>query len=317
MPECKGFSAWISIEGSVATEYSTRILKELDKAECWIASKEGKHFEIQFSALEALPISSARLKRRVVARFFVDGVYVGSKWCCQPPSTGTFDSIRISLAQRRKLIFSTLTLSDDERYKGVPPDAAYGTIWVEVWEVETTGSRAKRFIPIMPSQTVHETAKKVGGHCVGLGEASTRDTGRSVISPKYHRIKKLVTFSFSYQPLDLLQAKGIAPRPTREIATTNPITPPPSIPEAPAGDDDNESTDEECKFIHDQITQLKARLDALSDRRKNRKRNHTAVKQDDSNVPGPSKRATKKVKLENAKEAPKLQPGEVIDLTID
>ncbi|KAJ8474832.1 hypothetical protein ONZ45_g15817 [Pleurotus djamor] len=274
MPEYKGFSAWISIEGSVATEYSTRILEELDKAECWIACKEGKHFEIQFSALEALPISSARLKRRVVARFFVDGVHVGSKWCCQPPSTGTFDSIRISLTQRRKLIFSALNLSDDERYKDVPPDAAYGTIWVE-----------KRHF--------------------------------AYISPKYHRIKKLVTFSFSYQPLDLLQAKGIAPRPIREIATTNPITPPPSIPEAPAGDDDNESTDEECKFIHDQITQLKARLDALSDCRKNRKRNHTAVKQENSNVPGPSKRATKKVKLENAKEAPKLQPGEVIDLTID
>ncbi|KAJ8474362.1 hypothetical protein ONZ45_g15977 [Pleurotus djamor] len=57
MLEHKGFAAWITIEGKMATEYAPAILQG-SEAECWIASEAGKSFEINFRATK--PVDESR-----------------------------------------------------------------------------------------------------------------------------------------------------------------------------------------------------------------------------------------------------------------
>ncbi|KAJ8474366.1 hypothetical protein ONZ45_g15973 [Pleurotus djamor] len=304
MPQRNGFSAWISVEDTVAAEYGTRISEEEDKAECWIASEEGKHFQVHFQAVEPLPARFKLPERRAMAGLFLDGVSVDSLWCDQPPS-GCFESICVSSTERSKLVFSALKLTDEESFIDVSPNAAYGTIQLEIWEVEPLGQTARSFVSAMPNQIVHETAKKAGVHCIGLDQPSSSEMPEYAYRRQLRLINNLATFSFSYQPLAVLQANEIAPRhPTPGPATSDPIAPPPSFPKAlNLSDDDNESAVNEFNSIQDQMKQLQARLDTLSNRLagKNRKRKRPTVKQEALDDPGPSTQTPKRIKQEVSK----------------
>ncbi|KAJ8474368.1 hypothetical protein ONZ45_g15978 [Pleurotus djamor] len=306
MPEHKGFSAWITVEGAPATEYAPRILEKENKAECWIASEVGKRFEIHLKPTNPKGKTKGRIVHKS-AKIYLDDIQISQMR----------RQAQTSCRQRPSLIGLHL---DEEQYMdslGNGQGSSYGTIRVEVWQVKPLGYNAPRRHNELPSRIVHESSKKAGVHCVGLSEQPEnvpipRDLRRLTCK------KKLATFSFFYQPLAVLQANEIAPRPPPRTPSPAPDTPSDTLELAI-----DESKDDKFQSLQEERRQLQARMDAISalltKPGSKRKYSNSEVKTEDSNEPGLSTRPMTKVKKvkSEATDKPTIRLGEIIDLTLD
>ncbi|EJD42173.1 hypothetical protein AURDEDRAFT_186161 [Auricularia subglabra TFB-10046 SS5] len=174
-----------------------------NKATCWIPSEAGKAFSVQIKLL------NESLGTNIAARLYVDGSYVSGQ---------VFGTIA-PYSLRRKLFFSKLTMSDDDSaIKDSSLLSEIGTLNLKVTRVTVLGASAMAPLPataLEQNLTVHERAKKLGGHRTTLGD-DTPVSRQNFLSVFDHDL--YVEFEFRYRPQDVLQAMDIMPVPRAESA---------------------------------------------------------------------------------------------------
>ncbi|KAM5537619.1 hypothetical protein V8D89_008697 [Ganoderma adspersum] len=211
-----GCEVWVSCEGQQLPEYDTQSEGDGGKTfACFISSETGKKFALEWQ----------NNSDRDVLKFTVklDGIFTKNKWS-RPQENDSISGVRVGPTTMQPFQFSQLETTDSDDALHVPANADLGTIRVRVCRVKLVSVKKQRprdftlkFHSVGP---IHERSKKLGAHCVTLGEAtevrynlnSRKKWKSEVIDPDEG---PLVEFIFRYRPLALLQAQDIAPPPIR------------------------------------------------------------------------------------------------------
>ncbi|KAI0659682.1 hypothetical protein C8Q70DRAFT_980345 [Cubamyces menziesii] len=212
----RGYDIWITDdEGRRMPEYKMEVEGHNGKTvACYIPSESGKRFAIHWKDYNGLHTSSMSM--------VVDGTHrVGN--VCRPNDHGHRIGIRTDHAEvYHPFQFAALRTTDDDSALLETKAHALeklGTIEVNVTRVHSHVRRAA-FRPQAFSGVgaVHERSKKLGAHCVTLGEGVRvrRLHGRCKSRPLDPREGPYATFTFRYRPAALLQAQGIMPPPAPE-----------------------------------------------------------------------------------------------------
>ncbi|KZV85292.1 hypothetical protein EXIGLDRAFT_775718 [Exidia glandulosa HHB12029] len=204
------FETWVECDGKALPVYGVEI--NGTKATCWIASQAGKNFSVQFKMCD-------RSKRGTFSGYvYVDGTFViGKVLGTVPPynhSKCVVDEFRPTPTTKQSLCFSSLKTNDDDAIDDNELLSRIGAIRVEIFRVEVTGyekRRPKEIPSHMGAQqlTVHEAAKKLGGHRVMLGAPEVTSAGNILRTEKIG--SAIVEFEFKYRPQDVLEAQDIIP----------------------------------------------------------------------------------------------------------
>ncbi|KAF9514759.1 hypothetical protein BS47DRAFT_1392190 [Hydnum rufescens UP504] len=231
VPGCD-VSITIQCEGEDLSEYSHEVRG--NSATCYIPSVEGKHFQIC--------VMRAASKTSFCVQVYFDGqnaaMHIDFRRSKRDKKR-VGDSVRVNQSLKRRLVFSQLKLTDDEdalaATSGIDTNAL-GTIRVNMRHVIQVPVRSSDSRGIgtsnegaVHSGTVHERAKKSGGHIVSkythldtLHQPSAvtltfRHTVEHLlpIVPSYDLIGCLVwtEVTFRYAPYDVLRAREIIPSP--------------------------------------------------------------------------------------------------------
>ncbi|KAF7424050.1 hypothetical protein PC9H_009351 [Pleurotus ostreatus] len=332
MVQSNKFSAWIEIEGVPTKEYNVEIAEHeggVPVVTCWIASEEAKTFSVHFKDVSCSADTWWRLSADGLP---IPGPILGPKRKGRPSEvTGTIKDVPVSSTETSPLVFSKITTTDDDAYMHSAIDPKFGEITLSAWSTrlgrylkgesrtETTSAAPRLGGP------VHETSKKIGGHCVSFGKPVQvkRTPGIKNSRPATHyleRVERLVSFSFKYRPLGttlallpfyftsirgkaLLQANGIAPPP--------PTVEPASMISRRSPESGGQSTNahpvdtEEVDLLRQQLQLIQKRLDEIDKPR--------GVKREPDTADHKANKRRKRVKTEG--QVPIFIPGEVIDLT--
>jgi len=273
MLQSKDFTAWITIEGVDAPEYSVEVSGNQEELSCWIPSEVGKKFAVHWSNISAPGLTGGGVQ--------VDGHKCGFEAIASEtrPISAFMDGIAETDTKTRPFVFAPLELTDDDAYLESASHPNLGLIKLEIWRVDVGGGYAPSVIAVPSTQKVHERSKKGSmNQQITFGAAVEH---AQVQSAQIRRIgiKPLVTFSFKYRSLDLLRANGIAPPPQRPEKRKASGSPEP----APA--------DEEADPDAEEAARIKERLDTLTAKRAKK------VKTEPTNEP-PVKTEPTSVKLE-------------------
>ncbi|KAF8557823.1 hypothetical protein OG21DRAFT_1504786 [Imleria badia] len=296
------FTANILVDGRALEEYDI-VSESPTKVTCWVASEEGKSFSVQWKCHEESRVAGTK------GRVHVDGLGCGSQLnspgVLGVQDTATFSSF-IGGTSTRDLKFSRIQLSDDDSLLNKQIHKSLGEISLVIVRGEMVKEPCPRpagnrdvFVP--GNDQLHERSKKATVHCVGFGPEKPR---------RYSRYKRRlirnsepeIAFVFKYQPLSVLQANGIAPRPTSTDASAGHES---SSSERdvgiPQADDDRTSEDIKPAELNDRIQGLENELKRLRE-----------VQGSNSKDQKP-----KRIKTEDCGKRRRLfAPGEIIDLTI-
>ncbi|KAF9001565.1 hypothetical protein BDQ17DRAFT_1358433 [Cyathus striatus] len=188
---------------------------------CWIPSKDGKKFKVCWQNLGHLNKDlngSVRLMELRLEAEFADGG-------CQ------------ALSSCRHFMFSPLRLTDDDSFLDASSVHDLGEITVSIYEalLEIPASSGR--------DTVHEKSKKGLVHSIGF-MPEVKLTGRSSTHVQ-HKISCDVCVK--YRPFEVLQANGIAPRPSSQHGAAFP----------PQYVDDDET--EELEALLSRVREIKER----------------------------------------------------------
>ncbi|KAJ7253477.1 hypothetical protein C8J57DRAFT_1348177 [Mycena rebaudengoi] len=204
MPTLGQFSAWIEIDGTRIPEYGAEVSANNKTATSWIASEVGKNFTICYSG---------PTKREII----LDGTIFHNRHCTKKDNDSRVDGQWISEEEWRPLSFSNVVFSDEAISQNVNE---MGSIVIRCWKVIREASETAWSLRASLRETpVHEKSAKAIAHRVNLGE--TRNFKKR---PK--QTKSVVSFQgkdpaleviFRYRPLDVLQAKGIAPGGSQQL----------------------------------------------------------------------------------------------------
>ncbi|ESK86715.1 hypothetical protein Moror_15205 [Moniliophthora roreri MCA 2997] len=248
------FSAWVNVDGHKAQEYGVEV-SEVDKTvTCWIASEEGKAFEVCWDDSSKQTATTGKL--------YIDG----NECSYKRMDVGrlqhtTVKGVRISAQMRRPFVFSRVKTTDDESIVTASASVETGEIRVVLTRAIIRSYRTvkswKPAYTIPAPQTFHEKAKKAIDHQTSFGDAILAPVRKRSREPKVNEYGgPVATFCFRYRPLGMLQANGIAPPPTPQTRK-RPSTkqdPDPEVIDI-TGDSD------------DEIERLEARLKLLKDKR--------------------------------------------------
>ncbi|KAI0763443.1 hypothetical protein BD413DRAFT_616321 [Trametes elegans] len=200
----RGFEIWISDSGGQRLpEFGVELEGNDQKTmACCIPSERGKAFVIHSKEYNGMHVS---------VRHCIDGTYTISN-VVYPYCTGTRAGIRtVSEDTYSPLLFADLPTT------GAGALEKLGTIEVRVVRIHPTTARIGFTpAPFAGVGAVHERSKKLGAHCVTLGERvkiQGRVRGRVRSTPLDPREGPYVSFVFRYRPAALLQAQGIMPPP--------------------------------------------------------------------------------------------------------
>jgi len=262
-----------------------------DNVSCWIPSVEGEKFKVH--------CSDDRGGWETMWCLYFDGST--KEAACKafrgvnPGVPKVRSGFWVSENEIKPYLFSKLALTDDDSVAALTsPDL--GTIRVSFWRVTygETCEGIQTMADASASGPVHEKCKKGGSHIVAPGSTQVADipqTGRLIkrqlIDPWD---KPYGTFIFRYRPLELLQANGIAPRPSPQPDTNSDVI--------KVDDDENDSDVEEIRALKEKLSKARARR---AGKRKLEGENENS----------------KKVKAEQVEHSGHFQRGEVIDLTSD
>ncbi|KAF9514758.1 hypothetical protein BS47DRAFT_1342737 [Hydnum rufescens UP504] len=307
VPPCNA-SVTIQCNGEDLPEYSYELRDQ--SATCYIPSEEGKHFQ--------LCIARTPSKTSLCVKVYFDGgedcaIHVVFPRC-KEDSKEIYDSLRVNRSTERRLVFAKLKLTDDEDALSATSCIDYnalGTIRVEmthVVEVRLPSSDSRGVWSwnqdVVHSGTVHERAKKSGGHIVSLGEEIKVPVSRSRSSRECHYLLPPHEVTFRYAPYDVLRARGIIPTPPVPLGNASPASldgcavsnaPPPANVKREREDGDDLS--DRLGFSDEEEARMYARLKA----KKMAKRSNLAkTKFEENGIP-----------------AGIFKCGEVIDLTED
>ncbi|KZV85293.1 hypothetical protein EXIGLDRAFT_726315 [Exidia glandulosa HHB12029] len=207
------FEAWVECDGKALPVYDVEV--NGTKATCWIASQAGKTFSAHFK------IINRSERGNYSGRVYVDGSRIsGRVFGTIPPynrSKRFIDAMHPTPTTEQKLRFSSLETSDDDN--AVKDNAILshiGTIEVRIVQVQVNGT-VEHGIKAVPTHldsqqkfTVHEAAKKLGGHHAQLAapkvvkpmkSTDVRDVGGPIVE-----------LQFRYRPQAVLEAQDIIPR---------------------------------------------------------------------------------------------------------
>ncbi|EJD42172.1 hypothetical protein AURDEDRAFT_186160 [Auricularia subglabra TFB-10046 SS5] len=208
-----GFEAWVMCEDKHLPIYNIECVG--NKTTCWIPSEAGKNFSVYAKLVDE------SLKMNVAAQLSVDGTYVGGR-VFGTTAPHTFRQVAIegrsnSASTMQKLVFSTLAMSDDDSaVRDGQQLADLGMLSLKITRVTVIGKATPIPTTHTPDKlaegklTVHERAKKLGGHRTTLG-AEVTVAAQTTAPLKYHEVRAI--FEFRYRPKDVLQAMDIIPAP--------------------------------------------------------------------------------------------------------
>ncbi|KAF9479624.1 hypothetical protein BDN70DRAFT_878590 [Pholiota conissans] len=315
---CNGFSAWIVVDGAESKVYGVEHDGE-DNASCWIESEMGKEFSIAFLQNKGASEYTAHVT--------LDGHKVShivySKDCAQKQNV--VSTIIISATESSKFVFASLELTDDDGYLESHSENI-GAIIVTIRPIKSykvVKATPTAYCKLPNSGKVHERLKKGLAHRVKyVAQQDATQSRRQLDQCEYH--DQMITFTFRYRPLAMLQATGIIPHiPPVTKSKTSQCYPVASTSDEPKkrrdsvvnaehSDDENALDKEEDsgddsereKAVLAELERIKKERELLAELEKIRSRKRTKKQ---SQQPAP-----KKVKSE-----PKLHfvQGEVIDLT--
>ncbi|KAH9833214.1 uncharacterized protein C8Q71DRAFT_194370 [Rhodofomes roseus] len=195
-------------EGRDLPEYQVEHVDDRTLA-CYINSEVGKTFEICWRG------DTRRDKYDSSVHCYVDGRGAGGTFSQRGIVDNSRWGVREAVDRRRPFVFAPLVTTDDESIavsSEAHPDL--GTIDVKLFYVVLGDIRHFKQRPgaIYPGGVVHEKIKKMGIHCVSLGDSRECEreakANMKVINesdPIYAR------FIFRYRSKDFLQAEGIMP----------------------------------------------------------------------------------------------------------
>ncbi|KAF7321241.1 hypothetical protein HMN09_00213200 [Mycena chlorophos] len=206
------YLASILVDRAPLTEYDVKLSEDGQSVVCWVPSTENQPFSVR--SMDHAPHPSILLSSRVV----LDGRECGRK-CLTKAKDGSGvsmnvrDTISTSDYTRRTLWFGKQAVTDDDAYLNAKISPDFGSIIVEIREVEHNATYKKktdyrRINAAFAPKVLHEKSKKGLGHSVQLGEE---------VQSKYNRksnhatIRQVATFTFRYRTIELLRAQGIAP----------------------------------------------------------------------------------------------------------
>ncbi|KAI3609216.1 hypothetical protein WG66_010649 [Moniliophthora roreri] len=155
------FSAWVNVDGHKAQEYGVEV-SEVDKTvTCWIASEEGKAFEVCWDDSSKQTATTGKL--------YIDG----NECSYKRMDVGrlqhtTVKGVRISAQMRRPFVFSRVKTTDDESIVTASASVETGEIRVVLTRAIIRSYRTvkswKPAYTIPAPQTFHEKAKKAIDH---------------------------------------------------------------------------------------------------------------------------------------------------------
>ncbi|KAK7031207.1 hypothetical protein VNI00_013623 [Paramarasmius palmivorus] len=213
------FSAWITVDDNILQEYDIKVSPETNTVVCWIASEAGKSYSLHWR--------NDRFRTSTAGYAYIDGLSCGGKVLehANVPTT-RMDGITTSPTTMKPFAFSTVNVTDDINFLSTPDTPEMGEIKITIKNVQVLGNIEFKPVSVPAPKTYHETAKKGLNH-----QTSFRDE----LKVAQINIVKAVpvggpvaTFLFKYRPLAMLQATGIAPRPTPQRASPSPQPPAPS-----------------------------------------------------------------------------------------
>ncbi|KAF7291091.1 hypothetical protein MKEN_01491000 [Mycena kentingensis (nom. inval.)] len=210
------FEVWIHIDGQrkPATEY--RLTESEDNGgttvlSCYIASERGKKFSVRWKN------KSYTEHESISYNIFVDGKNVDRTQMTHDdedplPAEDTIPGITsVDGKTIRPFMFSPLQLTDEDDES---EDDDLGVIEVNMWPVEVEESNPRYTQPALPQLVVSEKKKKARTEQVSVSapvHVPAKERSR-VIGTKFIG-SVVMRFRFTYYPLEVLRAAGIAPPP--------------------------------------------------------------------------------------------------------
>lgn len=214
------FSAAIYINNKASLEYQKTESRTPDeiKMTCWIASEQGKQFDVRGRISTGKPQYLG-----VMASVKVDG-HECPAWNVVPPWTGTmkFDCLSNSMTCR-KLMFKNINFTDDESALANHTDDIGKIVMTFQRGKFTKARREDKSDPVQRKGNphahnsedlkVHERSKKGREHQVGLlPEESPDPEPQTTYTHEWDHSEPLIIFEFKFTSLYHLQAMDIAPR---------------------------------------------------------------------------------------------------------
>ncbi|KAJ8088550.1 hypothetical protein PM082_022623 [Marasmius tenuissimus] len=218
------FSAWITIGDKACEEYGVQTSEQTRTVTCWIASEEGKEYQINWMCDEfTAPVSS---------RVLVDGNSCGGmllRAASDLPKGRRVQltGMRTSHTTVARFTFSNLQTTDDDAFISTPDSPELGDIKITFRNSQPTmGSGLGPFLKAPAEKTFHETTKKCGSHQTRFQQPAT--TAYASVSRSKDYGPPVAVFCFKYRPLAILQANGNAP-PPRPRSSPPTLPPPPPL----------------------------------------------------------------------------------------
>ncbi|KAJ6507192.1 hypothetical protein C8R47DRAFT_86666 [Mycena vitilis] len=152
MPQCQGFTAWITIDGETAEEYDLETSEDGKTMTCWIASQLAKKFSVH---CRAPPLACD-----IGGYVDMDGTKCGGQTLRATTQDRHFQKNGVSDGTIiRPFMFSSLQVTDDDTFLSSSSHQDLGRIRFSITPIRVAGVSAAP--PTSLSQvTVHERSKK-------------------------------------------------------------------------------------------------------------------------------------------------------------
>ncbi|KIK66821.1 hypothetical protein GYMLUDRAFT_913229 [Collybiopsis luxurians FD-317 M1] len=201
------FKAWVTIDDQETEEYQFKYLPEQNVVYCWIASEVGKRFQIHWEDTKRATATDGHV--------VVDGNKCGgSVLSTDPdkPSCTSKSGIRTSPTTIHPFKFSQIKLTDDDTCADPKlSETELGQIDLYIFRVKIKYTEDHVGLTIPEQQSLHERAKKAIQHQTTFNDTLKSSTPKKAVRLKQLSKQPVATFRFIYRPLEMLQAKGIAP----------------------------------------------------------------------------------------------------------
>ncbi|KAF7315893.1 hypothetical protein MIND_00105900 [Mycena indigotica] len=201
-----GFDAWIVVGDDEAEFYAPELLEEPSGYTSWIASELGKEFSIHWRNTDVFC--------QTVGRVWVDGIECSGEILLGPNMSTRVSGRRTTGSALSPFLFSTINFTDDDDFVDITSSRDIGLIKLELWTINMTGTKPFTDNAPVAESKVHERSKKGVAHQTKFGEP-VQGNMRSAAIVEYLETFPIVTFTFKYRSLDILQANGIAPASVR------------------------------------------------------------------------------------------------------
>ncbi|KAK0466193.1 uncharacterized protein EV420DRAFT_1510466, partial [Desarmillaria tabescens] len=274
-------SAWISVDDVPLPEFGEEVFNADRKVACWIPSETGKRFCINWKYEDSFRVDFA------TGWVYTDGKFVAGRVSGPGRNDVCVTGVCTSAVTVRPIMFTSLELTDDEELLHNSTLSELGEIKIDIWYVQKLASIPFRAPDFGEVGKIHERSKKAITHCAKAGDEIPTTKPQTFSDVK--KVNHLVTFTFRYRPLGILQANDIAPPPEPTPASRKRAASPHDVVDISDDDSDQEDNSSRIAKLEEELIQL-------------RKRDAKRVR--------PEKRIKREVKLE-----PNITSGEVIDLT--